>query len=103
MSGMKNPENDINFSERRHPVDFIEPATDNEPLALASEIIARVFLLAAEGKTLDECGFRAIVALHCVRPDLYSGATLEQIGLRAGKQRQAVWKMQEDFRRCMGI
>lgn len=83
-----------------------EPTGDPTPASLnarASLVIGRVFQWVADGRTLDECGFRSIVALACVRPDLFDGATLEELGLRAGRQRQAVWKLQQDFRKTTGF
>jgi hypothetical protein len=78
------------------------PGDDGQRL-LAAEVIGRVFLWVADAKTLDECGFRSIVALACVRPDLFEGATLEDLGFRAGRQRQAVWKMRRNFRQTTGF
>jgi hypothetical protein len=80
-----------------------EEGSDNGGSRLqAGEVISRVFQWVADGKTLDDCGFRSIVALACVRPDLFKGATLEQLGLRAGRQRQAVWKLKQDFLKTTG-
>jgi hypothetical protein len=74
-----------------------------EARALALEVLCRLFLWMAEGSNLEERGLRATVALYCVRPDLIEGATLEEIGDRAGRTRQAVHKLADSFRRSTGF
>lgn len=88
------------FADKDEPQGDPKSASPNE---LASMVIGRVFQWVADSRTLDECGFRSIVALACVRPDLFDHATLEELGLRAGRQRQAVWKLQQDFRKTTGF
>jgi hypothetical protein len=67
------------------------------------EVISRLFIWMAEGPTLNERGVRATVALYCVRPDLISEATLEEIGHLAGRSRQAVHKLADSFRETTGM
>ena len=55
-----------------------------------------------EGASLDERGVRATVALYCVRPDLINEATLEEIGHKAGRSRQAVHQLADSFRETTG-
>ena len=76
------------------------PQTDARALAL--EVLCRLFIWMAEGSNLEERGLRATVALYCVRPDLINHATLEDIGDRAGRTRQAVHKLADSFRRSTG-
>ncbi|MEO6003431.1 MAG: hypothetical protein ABIZ04_01710 [Opitutus sp.] len=68
-----------------------------EARALALEVLCRLFIWMAEA------GLRATVALYCVRPDLIDHATLEQIGDRAGRTRQAVHKLADSFRHSTGF
>jgi len=74
-----------------------------EARALAGEALTRVFLWVADGKTIEDCGFRSMVAISTIRKDIYSGATLEEIGQQAGRQRQAVWKLKEEFKKAFGL
>lgn len=71
--------------------------------SMATEALSRVFLWVAEGKTIEDCGFRSMVAISTIRKDIYSGATLEALGQQAGRQRQAVWKLKEEFRKAFGL
>jgi hypothetical protein len=74
----------------------------SEARALALEVLCRLFIWMAEGSNLEERGLRATVALYCVRPDLIDQATLEEIGDRAGRTRQAVHKLADNFRNSTG-
>lgn len=74
-----------------------------EARALALEVLCRQFIWMAEGPNLEERGLRATVALYCVRPDLIDNATLEEIGDRAGRSRQAVHKLADSFRHSTGF
>lgn len=83
---------------------FSEPLDPQaEARALAQEVLCRLFIWMAEGPNLEERGLRATVALYCVRPDLIDHATLEEIGDRAGRTRQAVHKLAENFRHSTGF
>jgi hypothetical protein len=57
----------------------------------------------ADGRTLEERGLRACVALYCIRPDLIDGATLDRIGALAECSRQAVHKLANEFRATTGL
>lgn len=83
---------------------FVEP-TDlrREAWALAAEALCRLLIWMADGRTLENRGLRACVALYCIRPDLVDGTTLEQVGALAGCSRQAVHKLAISFRRTMGL
>ena len=74
-----------------------------EAVALASEVIRRLLIWMADGRSLEERGLRACVALYCIRPDLIDGATLDRIGDEAGRSRQAVHKMAVAFRATTGL
>ena len=74
-----------------------------EARALAQEVLCRLFIWIAEGLNLEDRGLRATVALYCVRPDLIDNATLEEIGDRAGRTRQAVHKLADSFRHSTGF
>jgi hypothetical protein len=74
-----------------------------EAVALASEVIRRLLIWMADGRSLEERGLRACVALYCIRPDLIDGATLDRIGDEAGRSRQAVHKMAAAFRTTTGL
>ena len=59
---------------------FAEPVDSRqEARFLTLEVVSRLFIWMAEGSSLEERGVRATVALYCVRPDLISEATLEEI------------------------
>jgi hypothetical protein len=82
----------------------------NEPIeveqaarALASEVICRLLIWIARGRTINVRGLRASVALYCLRPDLVDGATLDELGALAGCTKQAVHKLAVSFRRTTGL
>lgn len=83
------PKNDIRLSDRRHPVDFLDPlpTTDNH-LQRICEVLSRTFGWVAEADTVEQKGLRASVVLHCVRADLIGEATLEELGARRHSARQ---------------
>ena len=70
---------------------------------MASEVVCRLLIWMADGRTLHERGLRASIALYCIRPDLIDGTTLEQIGALAGCSRQAVHKLANAFRQTTGM
>jgi len=74
-----------------------------EAMAMASEVVRRLLIWMADGRTLEDRGLRACVALFCVRPDLIDGATLDQIGALGGCSRQAVHKLAIEFRQTTGL
>lgn len=83
---------------------FSEPVDPRvEARAQASEAMSRLLIWLADAPTLKTRGIRATVALYCVRPDLIEGATLEEIGERAGVTRQAVHKLADNFRYSLGL
>lgn len=67
------------------------------------EVICRLFIWMAEGASLEERGVRATVVLWCVRPDLISEVTLEEIGDAAGRSKQAVHHLADSFREATGF
>ncbi len=82
---------------------FAEPVDPKqEARFLALEVVCRLLVWMAEGASLDERGVRATVALYCVRPDLINEATLEEIGHKAGRSRQAVHQLADSFRETTG-
>jgi hypothetical protein len=97
-------ENDLRHSERRHPVDFLEPTSANgdENIGRVCEVLSRTFVWIADSSSLEQIGLRATVVLYCVRADLIGGETLEQIGLRAGCTRQSVEHLVADFCHTIG-
>jgi hypothetical protein len=83
---------------------FSEPASPRQDaLAMASDVICRLLIWMADGRTLEDRGLRACVALYCIRPDLINGATLDRIGIVAGCSRQAVHKLAIEFRQTTGL
>jgi hypothetical protein len=83
---------------------FIEPADPRQDaLAMAADVICRLLIWLADGRTLEERGMRACVALYCIRPDLIDGLTLYRIGALAGCSRQAVHKLAIAFRQTTGL
>jgi len=83
---------------------FAEPVEPRqEALALASEVIRRLLIWMADGRTLEERGLRACVALYCIRPDLIDGATPDRIGALPERSRQAVHKLANEFRHTTGL
>jgi len=67
------------------------------------EVIRHLLIWMADAPTLEKRGLRATVALHCVRPNLINGVTLESIGDKAGCTRQSIHKLARDFRDNMGL
>jgi hypothetical protein len=83
---------------------FLDPASPRqEALAMASDVVCRLLIWIADGRTLDDRGLRACVALYCIRPDLIEGSTLDRIGVLAGCSRQAVHKLAIAFRQTTGL
>ena len=59
------PENDIRHSDRRHPVDFLEPLpAPEEQLERICEVLSRTFGWVAEADTVEQKGLRASVVLY---------------------------------------
>jgi len=88
----------------RHDSFFAEPLCPHqEARALALEVICRLFIWMAEAPSLEERGVRATIVLFCVRPDLIDAATLEEVGEKSGRSRQAVYKLAESFRETTGF
>ena len=82
---------------------FTEPTDPkHEARFLALEVISRLLIWMAEGDSLEERGVRATVVLYCVRPDLISESTLEEIGHTSGRSKQAVHQLVESFRETTG-
>ncbi len=66
---------------------FIEPASPRqEARKMASDVICRLLIWMADGRTLEDRGLRACVALYCIRPDLIDCMTLDGIGALAGRR-----------------
>ena len=78
-----------------------EPDPAAREFRQTAEALGRLLIWLSDGKTLEDRGLRATVALYCVRPDLIGGATLEQIGLIAGRSRQSVHQLVRSFRACL--
>jgi hypothetical protein len=81
--------------------DVPDPGYESQQAAL--EVLRRLLVWMAEGRTLEDRGLRASVALYCIRPDLIDDATLEQIGDIAGRSKQAVHQLTESFRLTTGF
>ena len=97
------PENDIRHSDRRHPVDFLEPLpTQEEQLERICEVLSRTFGWVAEAATVEQKGLRASVVLYCVRADLLGSATLEQLGAKVGMTQAVVDELVSDFCHSIG-
>ena len=87
-----------------HDSFFAEPVDPtHEARFVASEVVCRLLIWMSEAASLEECGVRATVALYCVRPDLITEATLEEIGYVAGRSKQAVHQMANSFRETTGL
>ena len=83
---------------------FAEPVDPKqEARFLTLEVVSRLFIWMSEGMSLEERGVRASVALYCVRPDLISESTLEEIGHVAGRSKQAVHQLADSFRETTGF
>jgi len=83
---------------------FIEPASPRqEARKMASDVICLLLIWMSDGRTLEDRGLRASVALYCIRPDLIDGMTLDGIGVLAGCSRQAVHKLATAFRQTTGL
>ena len=83
---------------------FAEPSDPvREGREQGIEVIRHLLIWLADAPTLEKRGLRATVALHCIRPDLINGVTLEHIGDKAGCTRQSIHKRARDFRVSMGL
>lgn len=105
VTGMKTllPENDIRYSDRRHPVDFLEPLPSREDqLERICEVLSRTFGWVAEADSVEQKGLRASVVLYCVRADLLGAATLEQLGASTGTPQAVVNELVSDFCHSIG-
>ena len=90
-----NTQTELFFSEQTDPRQAVR--------TMASDVICRLLIWMADGRTLEDRGLRASIALYCIRPDLIDGTTLEQIGTLAGCSRQAVHKLAIAFRQTTGM
>lgn len=102
--GFNDPADWAAASYEAHPVDEMEPLEEGGMIHIsdAALIMARFFSWISEGSLLSEWGTRAMAAIYCVRPDLLNGMTLEQIGKKSGKTRQAIDKHVLSFRDSFG-
>lgn len=97
------PENDIRHSDRRHPVDFLEPLpTAEDQLQRICEVLSRTFGWVAEADTVEQKGLHASVVLYCVRADLLGSATLEHLGATTGTPQAVVDELVSDFCHSIG-
>lgn len=97
------PENDIRHSDRRHPVDFLEPLpAPEDQLERICEVLSRTFGWVAEAGTVEQKGLRASVVLYCVRADLLGSATLEELGAKVGMPQAVVDELVSDFCHSIG-
>jgi hypothetical protein len=104
-------------TKKKHTTSTTAPATPATPDAFfaeeaditlearkqALEVITRLLIWIAEADGMRVRGLRATIALHCVRPDLIGGITLEKIGDDAGISKQAAHKLAREFRLGMGL
>ena len=103
MNTLRQIENDIRYSDRRHPVDHLEPApTQEDQLHRICEVLSRTFGWVAEATTVEQKGLRASVVLYCVRADLLGAATLEELGATVGTPQAAVDELVSDFCHSIG-
>ena len=103
MKTISLPQNDIRLSDRRHPVDFLEPLpTPDNHLQRICEVLSRTFGWVAEADTVEQKGLRASVVLHCVRADLLGEATLEELGADVGTPQAVVNELVSDFCHSIG-
>lgn len=79
----------------------IDPRVEARELTL--EVLRRLALWMADATTLEDRGLRMTVYLYCVRPDLLSETTLEEVGERTGRTRQWVHQLVESFRNFTGF
>lgn len=90
--------------KNNHDSFFAEPIDSKlEGRAMALEAASRLLIWMAEGPSLEERGVRATVALYCIRPDLITEKTLEEIGDLSGRSRQAVHQLAGSFRATTGL
>ena len=103
MKAHIHPENDIRDSDRRHPVDFLEPLPNPEDqLQRICEVLSQTFGWVSEATTIEQKGLRASVVLYCVRADLLGTATLEELGATAGTPQAVVDELVSDFCHTIG-
>lgn len=97
------PENDIRHSDRRHPVDFLEPLpSPDEKLERICEVLSRTFGWVADAATVEQKGLRASVVLYCVRADLLGAATLEELGATVGTPQAVMEELVSNFCHSIG-
>lgn len=106
MAGMKTlpvPENDIRHSDRRHPVDFLEPLpAPDDKLERICKVLSRTFGWVADATTVEQKGLRASVVLYCVRADLLGAATLEELEATVGTPQAVMEELVSDFCHTIG-
>lgn len=91
-------ENDIRHADRRHPVDFIEPAPSrDDSIQRTCEVLRQTFGWVAQGATVEQKGLRASVVLYCVRADLIGARTLLELALLTGAPPLALNQLVADF------
>lgn len=83
-------------TDQKLPLDLNAP---NARMAL--EAITRILSWTNEPATLKQRGLRVDVILYCYWPYLINGATLEELGTRAGCTKQAVHKVVVSFRKAL--
>ncbi len=89
------------FGATNFNADDVEPP-GSEDRELATEALRRVLLWIADAPTLHDRGFRATVALKCLRPDLIKWAPFEKIGSDASKSRQYAHTLSKEFKLLIG-
>lgn len=103
MKTLRHVENDIRHSDRRHPVDHLEPLTTPEgQLQRICEVLSRTFGWVADATTVEQKGLRASVVLYCVRADLLGADTLEELGAAVGSPQAAMDELVADFCHSIG-
>jgi len=99
MSTPQPPDNDIQNSETRHPVDHIEPLPggEDDSIERICEVLGRTFEWVAEAEEPSEKGLRAAVVLYCVRSDLVGKESLEDLAFSLRYTESEVEELVLDF------
>ena len=99
MNTPQKPENDIHHADKQHPVEHIEPLSQDgdDSIERICHVLGRTFEWVAEADEPSEKGLRAAVVLYCVRSDLIGRESLEDLAFSLHYTESEVENLVENF------